>query len=179
MKPTQWALFSSGIASALLVSTAYQSPIIAQNNAQVTAQDIAQLPQLVPAQTPTVSQANTLSPVANREPTMAMPLSQDNISVQIENMTPDSITYQALGDTEPRTLEANASTTLEGLHVPATVTFSYIGIARDRSTGDGLTKASVSSKTANTLHLVIQPTDNLDTEVSNLTVESNGNVFVF
>ncbi|EDX85971.1 hypothetical protein S7335_3674 [Synechococcus sp. PCC 7335] len=42
-----------------------------------------------------------------------------------------------------------------------------------------MTTAEVSSVEDGTLKLVVQPTDDLDTEVSNLTVESGGGVFVF
>ncbi len=191
MKPTQWILFTSGVISALLVSTAHQSPIVAQ-----TAQSSQAIPssQAVPssqatqftllAQTsqpadelPQLSQTESAPPV--REPMMTMPVSQGRVSVHLENMTAEAITYQALGDTGPRTLDANGDITLENLRVPTTVTFSYANMVRDRSTGSGLTKAAVRSEEDGMLHLVIQPTNDLDTEVSNLTVESNGNVFVF
>ncbi|MEO1392205.1 MAG: hypothetical protein AAFV90_04775 [Cyanobacteria bacterium J06634_5] len=108
-----------------------------------------------------------------------MPILQGSVSVQIENMTANTLTYQALGDTEPRTLEADGDIALNNLLVPTTVTFSYVDMVRDRSTGSGLTKAEVRAEADGMLHLVIQPTTDLNTEVSNLTVESDGNVFVF
>lgn len=174
MKLTQWILFASGVISALLISTTWQVPIVAQSTqpvllAQQTAQTTDdQLPQL--AQT---------EALPAREPMMTMPILQGSVSVQIENMTANTITYQALGDTEPRTLEADGDIALNNLRVPTTVTFSYVDMVRDRSTGSGLTKAEVRAEADGMLHLVIQPTTDLNTEVSNLTVESDGNVFVF
>jgi len=167
MKLSQWILFFSGVISALLVATAYQSPIVAQSA----------LPQLSPQGGPAeiITQANPA-----RVPSTVMAPADGSVSVQLINQTGQEISYQALGDTEPRVLAADSETTLQNLHVPATVTFAYKDIQKNRSTGSGLTQVDLRvNETKDHLDLVIQPTNSLDTEASNLTVESSGNVFVF
>lgn len=190
MKFNQWILFFSGVVSALMLSTAYQAPIVAQGVSEQTAQDfseranqdasfritpvLAQLP-IQPSATEVITQANPV-----RTPSMVMSPQEGRVSVQIVNQTSEAISYQALGDTEPRVLAANSASTLQGLHVPATVTFAYKDIQKNRSTGSGLTKVDLRTNEAkDQLDLVIQPTDSLDADASNLTVESNGNVFIF
>ena len=195
MKFTQWLLFSSGVLSALLVSVTYQglhSPQTAQAQplllAQTTTDQLPQLPpsnwvekptaplQVVPAPAAASVQANA---ALTREPMMMMSVPEGSVNVRIDNMTGESITYEALGDTEPRTLAAEGKVTLSNLRVPTTVTFSYEGEGRDRAWVQGLTMAEVSTESDGTLHLVVRPTDDLSAEASNLTVESNGGVFVF
>ena len=110
---------------------------------------------------------------------MTMPMATSSVSVYLVNETEEAIAYQALGDTEPRILAVGDSVTLQNLSVPATVTFSYETPPRDRQTGSGLTKALLTAESNNSLlKLAVQPTADLDSEVSNLTVESTGNVFV-
>ncbi|MFK8183646.1 MAG: hypothetical protein AB8B99_09740 [Phormidesmis sp.] len=182
MKLNQWILFFSGVVSALLISTAYQSPIVAQGVSEGVSegvllsdsQNFVQRP-IQPSATERITQANPV-----RTPSMVMNPAEGRVSVQIINQTADDITYQALGDTEPRVLAANSATTLQGLHVPATVTFAYKDIQKNRSTGSGLTKVSLRTNEAKDhLDLVVQPTDSLDADASNLTIESSGNVFIF
>ncbi|MEM6598090.1 MAG: hypothetical protein AAF810_26300 [Cyanobacteria bacterium P01_D01_bin.36] len=191
MTLNHWILFASGAISALLVSTTYDAPLIAQTTpeddlphllphlpAVVEASEATSIPQISPdlqIDTPEVAQ----SPI-ERAPAMTMPLAASSVSVQLINDTSEAIIYEALGDTEPRTLAAGKDVTLQSLSVPATVTFSYETTSRDRQTGTGLTKAELTAESNDSLlKLVVQPTTDLDSEVSNLTVESNGNVFVF
>jgi len=198
MKLNHWILFASGVVSALLISTAYDAPLIAQT-ATTPADDlpelpaaaeafeatnIPQIPQIPPIRPQSTPQSAGAPEVAQtlpaREPTMTMSLEANRVSVYLVNETTEAIIYEALGDTEPRTLNPKETVNLQNLSVPATVTFSYETTPRDRQTGSGLTKATLTSEQSNSLlTLVVQPTTDLDSEVSNLTVESNGNVFVF
>ena len=187
MALNHWILFASGVVSALLVSTAYDAPLIAQTTIEddlprlpavaeaLEVTDVPKLPQVSQTSTPAVAQM-----LPEREPVMTMPLAASNVSVHLVNETSEAIVYEALGDTEPRMLAAGSNITLQDLSVPATVTFSYEATPRDRQAGSGLTKAALTAEQGDSLlKLVVQPTTELDSEVSNLTVESNGNVFVF
>lgn len=187
MKSNHWILFCSGALSALIVSAVMHSPTIAQTDVDndlpqlSTAVEVPEFEAPVVPANPDISTTDVAQNSAAREPMMAMPVSAaGSITVQIVNETADTLTYQALGDTEPRSLEADSLITLQNLRVPATVTFSFATVDRNRQTGTGLTKAELKSDPGtDMLQLVIQPTTDLDTEVSNLTVESNGNIFVF
>ncbi|MEL6936670.1 MAG: hypothetical protein AAFO59_08395, partial [Cyanobacteria bacterium J06607_17] len=70
--------------------------------------------------------------------------------------------------------------TLQNLNTPATLTFFYDDIPKDRQTGEGLLQAALGvDEATGTLDVIISPTTALDADVSNITIESNGNVFVF
>ncbi|MEL6470413.1 MAG: hypothetical protein AAFQ74_11850 [Cyanobacteria bacterium J06623_4] len=187
MKLNHWILFCSGAFSALIASAVLYSPTIAQTDFDddlpqlSTAIEVPDFEAPVIPANPSTLAADVAQNSAVREPMMTMTVSAaGSITVQLINETSDTLTYQALGDTAPRSLESNSSITLQNLRVPATVTFSFANVNRNRQTGTGLTKAELKSDPGtDMLQLVIQPTTDLDTEVSNLTVESNGNIFVF
>lgn len=113
-------------------------------------------------------------------PTITLPNTQETITVRLENQTPASITYEALGDTQPRLLTSGEEVLLQNLNTSATLTFFYQDIQKDRQIGEGLLEASleVDEATGN-LKVVIIPTRDLAADVSNITIEPNGNVFVF
>ncbi|MEL6262497.1 MAG: hypothetical protein AAFR12_15665 [Cyanobacteria bacterium J06626_6] len=188
MKLNHWILFFSGIVSALIASTAYNSPTVAQINPHDGLPQLStavEVPELADPATSVIpaNPAITVTEVAQqppREPMMTMPVSEaGNVTVQIVNETEETLVYQALGDTEPRTIDASGLVTLQNLRVPATVTFSFATIDRNRQTATGLTKAELKPGPGNDMvQLVIKPTTDLDSEVSALTVESNGNIFV-
>ncbi|MEA5466253.1 hypothetical protein [Leptothoe sp. PORK10 BA2] len=109
-----------------------------------------------------------------------VPVSQSVATLNLVNQTAHSITYEALGDTQPRILTAGDEITLQNLNTPATLTFFYENIPKDRQTGEGLLQAALSLENTNgILTIVIRPTTDLDADVSNITIESNGNVSVF
>ena len=114
------------------------------------------------------------------EPLMTVPVAQTGVTIRIVNQTADAITYEALGDTQPRALMATSDVTLQGLNVPATLTFFYEDIPKDRQAGTGLIQATLTmDDDSGILNMIIQPTNDLDADVSNLTVETNGSVFMF
>lgn len=184
MKVNHWILFVSGAVSALLASTMYDTPLVAQTTrendlpqlpAVTETTNLPRLPQNSQIDVPEVAQT-----LPERESVMTMSLSESSVNVYLMNETSETIVYEALGDIEPRTLAAGDTVALQALSVPATVTFFYEATPRDRQTGSGLTQAALTTEQENSLlKLAIQPTTELDSEVSNLTVESNGNVFVF
>lgn len=113
-------------------------------------------------------------------PQMKIPIQQEGITVRLVNETAASITYEALGDTQPRTLTTGNETTLQNLNTPASLTFFYQDIPKDRQIGEGLLQAGLGiDNETGILDIVIRPTTNLDTDVSNIIIEPNGNVFVF
>lgn len=117
---------------------------------------------------------------ASPPPVTTMSIPQEGAAVRLLNQTPYSITYEALGDTQPRTLSTGDDVLLAGLNTPATLTFFYTEIPKDRQTGEGLLEASLQvDETTGALDVVLSPTVTLDLDVSNLTIEPNGNVFVF
>lgn len=111
---------------------------------------------------------------------MQMQVQGGSVSVRLVNNTTEAIAYEALGDTEPRSLEADGEIVLQNIQVPATVSFSYKDIQKNRQTRAGLTEAELQADTSGEmLNVVVSPTDELDSDVSVLTVESSGRVFVF
>lgn len=178
MKFSQCVLFVSGVISALLIATVYQAPIVAQGTS------LAQLPQLgaqelvvEPIEAEAIAPANPRAPA--REHAMIMPLTSGSVSVHLVNNTPNSITYQALGDTEPRSLDPNEDIMLPDLQVPTTVTFTYRDVGENRPTGIGFIKADLRANAlADMLDLIVTPTDNPEIEVGSLMVESTGKVYL-
>ena len=113
-------------------------------------------------------------------PMTTVPVAQTGITIRLVNQTSAPITYEALGDTQPRSLMATADVTLQQLNAPTTLTFFYQDIPKDRQLGTGLLQATLAvDEATGILDVIIRPTNVLDDDVSNLTVEENGNVFVF
>ncbi|MEO0737791.1 MAG: hypothetical protein AAFZ35_13430 [Cyanobacteria bacterium J06649_12] len=113
-------------------------------------------------------------------PVVTVPVPQSLTTVRLVNQTAAPITYEALGDTQSRLLMAGDEVTLQNLNTPATLTFFYGDIPKDRQTGEGLLQAALGvDEDTGTLDVVISPTTALDADVSNITIEANGNVFVF
>ncbi len=149
MKIKQWTPLSLSVLATLLISATYPSPLSAQ------------------------------SP-SSGIPIATVSVAQEGITIRLVNQTSAPITYEALGDTQPRSLIATADITLQQLNAPATLTFFYQDIPKDRQAGTGLLQATmVVDETTGVLDVIIRPTNDLDADVSNLTVEENGNVFVF
>ncbi len=149
MKAKPWTLLTLSFLATTLVATSYQDPLAAQS----------------------------LSPPP---PVMAIPVSQSGITVRLVNRTVNSITYEALGDTQPRDLTAGEEVTLQNLNMPATLTFFYQDIQKDRQVGEGLLQAELRfDEATEILDIVVRPTTSLGTDVSNITIEPNGDTFVF
>ncbi|MBE9067224.1 hypothetical protein IQ260_11205 [Leptolyngbya cf. ectocarpi LEGE 11479] len=126
------------------------------------------------------AQQQPLSAQPVSPPMMTIPIQQEEITVRLVNETTDFVTYEALGDTQPRTLTAGNEIILQNLNTPASLTFFYRDIPKDRQIGDGLLQAVLDvDNDTGILTIVIRPTTSLDADVSNITIEPNGNVFVF
>lgn len=126
------------------------------------------------------TQQRPLSAQPVSPPMMTIPIQQEEITVRLVNQTTASITYEALGDTQPRILTAGNEVTLQNLNTPASLTFFYQDIPKDRQIGEGLLQAALGvNNDTGILDIVIRPTTSLDADVSNITIEPSGNVFVF
>lgn len=126
------------------------------------------------------TQLQPLSAQPVSPPMITIPIQQEEITVRLVNETAAPIVYEALGDTQPRMLATGNEVTLQNLNTPASLTFFYQDIPKDRQIGEGLLQAvlGVNSDTG-MLDIVLRPTTSLDADVSNITIEPNGNVFVF
>lgn len=121
--------------------------------------------------------AQSVSPLP---PVMTVPVPQEGITIRLVNETADAITYEALGDTQPRILSTGDEVTLQNLNTPATLTFFYKDIQKDRQIGAGLLQAALQvDQASGGLDIIIRPTASLSADVSNITIEPDGNVFMF
>ena len=134
---------------------------------------------------PVVAIAASHPPVAAQiastpPPVMNIPVHQNSVTVRLENQTPEAITYEALGDTQPRLLTTGDQVILQNLNTPTTLTVFYQDIQKNRQSGEGLLRAFLEmDEDTNSLNVVIAPTNRVVMDVSNIIIESNGNVFVF
>lgn len=149
MKAKPWTLLTLSFLTAMLVSTSQQRPLTAQS-------------------------------VSPPPPIMTIPIVDASITVHLENQATASITYEALGDTQPRVLIPGDEVTLQNLNIPTTLTFFYKDIQKDRRAGEGLLKATLNiDDTTGAIDILVEPTSRLGADVSNITIEPNGDVFVF
>ncbi|MBE9012926.1 hypothetical protein IQ250_22250, partial [Pseudanabaenaceae cyanobacterium LEGE 13415] len=82
-----------------------------------------------------------------------------------------AISYQAIGDTEVRTLPGRGTVSLQGLRVPTTLTF-------DRQ-DSGLLNITPKQAAAGTIEVILDATTDLGVDSPTMRVESNGSVFLY
>jgi hypothetical protein len=92
------------------------------------------------------------------------------ITVRLINNTNAPITFQAVGDTQVRTLAGRSEVALQGLRVPTTVTF----YRQDR----GLLKVTPRSSESGVLEVSMQETTDFAMDRTALRIENNGNVYL-
>ncbi len=116
---------------------------------------------------PTIQEPTLLqqapSPDARITPTGGM------VTVKLVNNTNTTITYQAIGDTEERSLDARSSVTLQNLKTPTSVTF-YRG---DR--GFLVVRPKV---TGSTLQLTMSASDDLSVDKTFMEIKETGEVYL-
>lgn len=93
------------------------------------------------------------------------------VTVKLVNQTNAPISYQAVGDTAPRTLQGKSNVTLQGLRIPATVTFH-------REDGGLLMVTPQGSSQQGSLQLTLRETTDLGMDRSALRIEQNGSVYL-
>lgn len=111
---------------------------------------------------------------------ITVPVAPEGVTVRLVNQTDEPVTYEALGDTQSRLLSSGDDVILRALNTPATLTFFYQDIQKDPQTGTGLLQTELSlNEATGVLDVTIRPTNSLDADVSNITVEPNGDIFTF
>jgi hypothetical protein len=144
--------FGFGILAALVTVSSVMTPASAQNQAK-----------------PTVTPA----PEAQFIPKARVDLKGDRVNITLVNKTNAAISYQAVGDTQVRTLPGRTTVTLQGLRVPTTLTL-------DRQ-DSGLLQVTPkqSQKTPGTIEVTLDTNTNLATDGTTMRVEENGSVFLY
>lgn len=92
------------------------------------------------------------------------------ITVRLINNTNAPITFQAVGDTQVRTLDGRSEIALQGLRVPTTVTF----YRQDR----GLLMVTPKSSESGVLEVTMQETTDFAMDRTALRIENNGSVYL-
>lgn len=108
-----------------------------------------------------------------QQPSVAMVTPTDGrVTVKLVNRTNAPVSYQAIGDTAPRTLQGKSDVVLRGLRIPATVTFHR------RDSGLLMVTPQSGSNQQGMLQLTLQETTDLGMDRSALRIERSGAVFL-
>ena len=105
-------------------------------------------------------------------PKARIQLNGDRITVTLINRTNAAIYYQAVGDTQIRTLAGRETVTLRGLRVPTTLTL-------DRQDFGLLQVTPKQAQAPNSLEVTLDTTTNLGVDGTTMRVEPNGSVFLY
>lgn len=121
----------------------------------------------VPTATPTDS---TLpSPEARSEAIALVTPMDGQLMISLTNNTGATVTYEVVGDTSRRTLEASESITLQGISLPSTITL----VRQD----EGLLDVSADSTAVGMLSLSISAESGLDDTQGVIRIQEDGRVF--
>jgi len=114
------------------------------------------------------------------EPTTAIELADDLITVRLVNQAQDAVEYQIVGDTELRTILGDSEVTLRSLRVPVSLTFHYRSIPRSFSEQTGLLEVELTQDPATgDLDIIMMPTQDPALDSSTIEIDVNGDVYVF
>lgn len=108
---------------------------------------------------------NVLDPVAYVRP------GNEPVAVEIINGTNTWVTYQAIGETDERTLGGGDETMLMDLQIPLTVTF-------ERSDG-GLIQAEPEIIAPGEIRIYLNEAYNLDSDIGNMRIDTNGSMYLY
>lgn len=100
---------------------------------------------------------------------MVMPV-DGKINITLVNATNTAVTYQVIGDTEPRTLVGDSDVTLQNLETPVTVTFER----EDK----GFLKVSPQAASVGLLEVTLDEATNVDEGKGTMNVQEGGLVFL-
>lgn len=146
-----------------------QSPLPEQQPSSTTTPVQPSLPaQQQPPSTPTPIQPPL--PEQQQPPSTTVVLNQGKVSIKLVNHTGAKITYQAIGNTAPRSLPGKSDVTLKDLVAPITVTFK-------RDDG-GLLNATGRSLTPGVLELTLDATTDLGIDKQSMQIQPTGDVFL-
>ena len=125
----------------------------------------------IPGENCTVlAQAIPPLPEELQPPSATVVLVNGTVNVTLINQTYTDITYQVVGDTEPRTLSGRNDVTLRTLRAPVTLTFQR----PDR----GLLLVSPQASEAGQLEVTLTETTDLDVDKTAMTIQETGDVFL-
>lgn len=111
------------------------------------------------------------APEQQQAPSSRIALRDGRVNVRLVNETGAPITYQAVGDTAPRTLQGKSEVLLQGLSAPTTVTFQ-------RQDNGLLMVTTQPSSQSGVLEVRLDATTNLQMDRKAMTIQENGNVFL-
>jgi hypothetical protein len=117
--------------------------------------------------------STTPAPEAQFVPKARVTLSGDRVNIMLINKTNAAISYQAIGDTQIRTLPGRGTVMLQGLRVPTTLTldrqdFGLLSVTPKQS-----------EKTSGTIEVTLNTTTSLGADQTTLRVEDNGSIFLY
>lgn len=148
--------------------TPIQSPLLEQQPSSTPTPIQSPLPEQQPSSTPTPIQPPL--PEQQQPPSTTVVLNQGKVSIKLVNQTGAKITYQAIGNTAPRSLPGKSNVTLKDLVAPITVTFK-------RDDG-GLLNATGRSLTPGVLELTLDATTDLGIDKQSMQIQPTGDVFL-
>jgi hypothetical protein len=106
-------------------------------------------------------------------PKARIQLNADRTNITLINNTNAVITYQAVGDTQPRILQGGQRIDLRGLRAPVTLTLDR------QDAGLLLVTPRASATSPNTLEVSLDTTTNLSADTTTLRVEQTGSVYTY
>ncbi len=117
--------------------------------------------------------STTPAPEQQFVPKAQVTLSGDRVNIMLINKTNAAISYQAIGDTQIRTLPGLGTVMLQGLRVPTTLTldrqdFGLLNVTPKQS-----------GKTPATIEVTLDATSSLGADQTTMRVEDNGSVFLY
>lgn len=113
------------------------------------------------------------APEAQFVPKTQVTLSGNRVNITLINKTNAAISYQAIGDTQIRTLPGRETVTLRELRVPTTLTFDRQDFGLLNIT------PKQSEKAPGTIEVTLDAATNLAADGTTLRVEDNGSVFLY
>lgn len=99
-------------------------------------------------------------------------LQSGKVNVHLKNTTNTSITYQAIGDTQPRTLTGGSEVMLQGLSAPMTLTFL-------RPDGGLVNVRPMTSSEPGMLELMLNEAVGLNNSQTTVRIQSSGQVLAY
>ncbi len=115
----------------------------------------------------------TPAPESQFVPKARIQLNSDRTNITLINNTYATIAYQAVGDTQPRTLQGRTRVTLKGLRAPVTLTLDR------QDAGLLLVTPRPSASSPETLEVLLDTTTDLSADATTLRVERTGSVFLY
>lgn len=131
------------------------------------------LSQSVPSTPPPAPPGSVIQPPLpeDQQPPSATVMPMDGkINIKLMNATNAVVTYQVIGDTEPRFLKGDSDVTLQNLETPVTVTFER----EDK----GFVKVSPQATSEGLLQVTLDEAMNVDEGKGTMNVQEDGQVFV-